>query len=131
MAEVIEYFLDGKLLKWLHSHDYPEAKCAVIDLLYKRYKKFSKKTSNAEKISEIDAGELIRRLNNVSYEMSSEKKIDASKLIRQLSDVSDEIYDENKTNAAKKENLQLIEKRLEKIDAGEIISGSFCRRVYW
>lgn len=63
--------------------------------------------------------------------MSSEKKIDASELIKQLSDVSDEIYDENKTNAAKKENLQLIEKRLEKIDAGEIISGSFCRRVYW
>ena len=45
MAEVIEYFLDGKLLKWLRSHNYPEAKCAVIELLYKRYKDLSKKNS--------------------------------------------------------------------------------------
>ena len=94
MTEVIEYFLDGKLLKWLRSHDYPEAKCAVIDLLYKRYKKSGKKVSGAEKSSEEIAGEIIKQLSNVFDEIPDEKKLGATEI----------------------KNIQLIEKRLAKED---------------
>ncbi|MBR4903425.1 MAG: hypothetical protein IKZ53_02045 [Selenomonadaceae bacterium] len=63
LKAIISYWLDGKLLKWMQTHDYPKETCQAVDELLKNYKRRTLLFKNVSPEDEkIFTREVIREL---------------------------------------------------------------------